>query len=176
MKGAALRGLIGLTPSVTISRRHYGWKWNEPFRQGIDPEAQSYIHDWYGVKYCRGKMHWAVKMGQELREGDSASVHMEFTPTGGENHKSTLELYECIETLAPERVEHYSVRKLGTIETDFANVGNSQRESFYSHRLGKTVYRYKYSVTIGFRTKEGILTFKSFAYGREAGSTRIQYE
>jgi hypothetical protein len=61
VKGAALRGLEGLKPTTTISRRHYGWSWDEPFREGIDDEKNGYIDVYNGEKMCRGKMHWPIK-------------------------------------------------------------------------------------------------------------------
>lgn len=62
VKGAALRGLEGLKPTITIATRHYGWSLDLLFREGIDDEENSYIDVYDGTKRCRGRMDWAINM------------------------------------------------------------------------------------------------------------------
>jgi hypothetical protein len=66
LKGAALRGLEGLRPTVTIATRHYGWSWHTAFREGVDDEKDSYIDEYDGNKMCRGRMCWPVNMVGQL--------------------------------------------------------------------------------------------------------------
>lgn len=60
MRGAALRGLEGIAPRVKHLRRHYGISLDKSFREGIDPEEDSYVDVWGNLKRCRGRMEWLI--------------------------------------------------------------------------------------------------------------------
>lgn len=60
MRGAAIRGLMGLRPSKRLARRHYGYSISFPFREGIDDQEYSWIDDWSGDKWCRNRMEWFI--------------------------------------------------------------------------------------------------------------------
>lgn len=61
VRGAALRGLEGLTPLYRQARRHYGYNVSEAFRQGIDPESKSYVCKFDGSKRCSDRVVWALQ-------------------------------------------------------------------------------------------------------------------
>jgi hypothetical protein len=42
------------------SRRHYGFSWSIPFREGIDDEKNAFIEEFTDEKYCRGRMEWVI--------------------------------------------------------------------------------------------------------------------
>ncbi|TGO59243.1 hypothetical protein BOTNAR_0166g00110 [Botryotinia narcissicola] len=60
VRGAALRGLEGIAPRFKQTRRHYGISLSMPFREGIDPEEDSYIDPWGNLKRCSGRMEWLI--------------------------------------------------------------------------------------------------------------------
>lgn len=60
VRGAAICGLEGLAPRLKQSRLHYGFDIGSPFRDGIDPEHQSYIDKFSNEKYCHNRMDWVV--------------------------------------------------------------------------------------------------------------------
>lgn len=60
MKGAALRGLEGIKPTKKRCRRHYGFAIANKFREGIDPEEQSFRDEFNDVKYCSGMVEWQI--------------------------------------------------------------------------------------------------------------------
>jgi len=73
VKGAALRGLELLAPSVRLARRHYGYSISNTFREGIDDENDAYYCDWDGRKMCGARIQWflsKVRTAQNLSLGD----------------------------------------------------------------------------------------------------------
>jgi hypothetical protein len=60
VRGAALRGLEGIAPRVKRLRRHYGVVLCHPFREGVDPESNSFISPWDNTKRCKNTMHWFI--------------------------------------------------------------------------------------------------------------------
>src|ERR1700744_6030827 len=60
VKGAALRGLIGLKPNKRLARRHYGHAISSKFRDGIDDEAHSYWCKFDRIKYCSNRLVRAI--------------------------------------------------------------------------------------------------------------------
>jgi hypothetical protein len=60
VKGAALRGLELLTPTVRLARRHYGYSISKLFREGVDNENDAYFCDWDNRKMCGARMQWFV--------------------------------------------------------------------------------------------------------------------
>lgn len=67
VRGAALRGLEGIAPRMKQSRRHYGFSWSIPFRDGIDDEQYAYICEFTEEKNCRGRMEWVIAKVGYLR-------------------------------------------------------------------------------------------------------------
>jgi hypothetical protein len=61
VKGAALRGLLGLQPVKRMSPRHYGYSISMRFREGIDDEDYSWTCPWEGTKWCRHRMEWFIR-------------------------------------------------------------------------------------------------------------------
>jgi hypothetical protein len=198
VRGAALRGLEGTRPDVVIAKRHYGWCWDEDFREGVDDEANSYVDKFDGRKRCRGRMHWVISkvlyrspnstqllcidpdfvQGQELYE-DSVSARtaaMVLDPASNTDRKAVLSLYSCSFTSPPERVEHFSVQRVGSVETDLGNVSLTNVGSKYNSYLERRIYRYEYEVDVRFRSEEGVLAFKTRAYGEQRGTTCIKFD
>jgi hypothetical protein len=58
VKGAALRGLELMTPTVRLARRHYGYGISKAFREGIDDENDAWYCDWDGKKWCSARVQW----------------------------------------------------------------------------------------------------------------------
>lgn len=87
-----------------------------------------------------------------------------------------MKLFECSFADPPEREAHYSVQPIGTIKTDFSDISIDELDSRYNDKLMRTVWQYNFKVEVKFRAKEGVLTFRSTAYGKERGRTQIAYE
>ena len=60
VRGAALRGLEGIAPRMKHVRRHYGFAWGMPFREGIDPEGYAFFDSLDNTKFCRHRMNWLI--------------------------------------------------------------------------------------------------------------------
>lgn len=60
VRGAALRGLEGVTPRIKKARRHYGIGLNWTFEEGVDPESLGFIDEWDGRKLCMNRIVWMV--------------------------------------------------------------------------------------------------------------------
>ncbi|KAE9368265.1 actin-like ATPase domain-containing protein [Stipitochalara longipes BDJ] len=180
VRGAALRGLEGTRPDVFFAKRHYGWSWGEPFREGIDDEENAYTDDYNGKKYCRGRMHWVISKGQELLPDSvfARNVQLSMDPahTPLAERKSTLQLFSCSFTEPPEREEHYSCQKNGVLVTDFADVSLTRVESKYNSYLERRLYMYKFEVEVRIKADDGVLGFKSRAYGQQRGNTPVTFD
>jgi len=84
-----------------------------------------------------------------------------------------LTLYSCRFVDPPEREEHYSVECVGKIEMNFDGISDHMIDSRWNEKLGRQVYRGEYEVEVRFRSQEGMLTFRSTAYGKEVAKTTI---
>lgn len=60
VRGAALRGLVGIAPRKKYCRRHYGFVVGMPFREGIDPESSSMVDPYNYTKLCTNRMLWLI--------------------------------------------------------------------------------------------------------------------
>jgi hypothetical protein len=194
VKGAALRGLEGLKPSITIATRHYGWSVGIRFREGIDDEKNSYIDQFDNLKRCRGRMKWVIDMArppipfekskkltnlrqhQELKDSSIVSYPVYYTGTANhESSSSVLNLYECTLNNPPERVEHPRVVKIAELVTVFDDIPTEKFKSNWNSSLNSIVYEFEFSVEMRFRAEEGTLQFKSTAYGEERGNTTVKF-
>jgi len=59
--GAAAYGMKRTLMVGRVARRHYGIEAHRQFRDGVDPEARSYMCPKFG-KRLRGKIEWIVPM------------------------------------------------------------------------------------------------------------------
>lgn len=59
VRGAALRGLQGVTPRIRKVRRHLGIRLSLKF-EGVDPEEDSYTDPWNDTKMCTSRMSWLI--------------------------------------------------------------------------------------------------------------------
>ncbi|KAF5861274.1 hypothetical protein ETB97_000466 [Aspergillus alliaceus] len=104
VQGAALRGLEGLRSTTKRCRRHYGFTYSIPFRDGIDDEGDSYVHPYSGTKMVSGIMKWMVAKGDKYEEDYTDSITLLRPHTASWGRKKSITLYACDQTSAPERV------------------------------------------------------------------------
>jgi hypothetical protein len=195
VKGAALRGLEGLKPSITIATRHYGWSIAIRFREGIDDEKNSHFDNFDSSKRCLGRMEWVIDMArppipfekskkltnlrqhQELKDSSIVSYPVGYTVTA--NHvgssRSVINLYECTLNNPPERVEHPRVVKIAELVTVFDDIPTEKAKSNWNSSLNSIVYQFEGSFEMRFRAEEGTLQFKSTAFGEERGNTTVKF-
>jgi hypothetical protein len=69
VRGAAMRGLVGISPRKRRCRRHYGFKISKPFREGIDPIANLHVDRFDGRRLCSNKMLWITQKVSGKRFG-----------------------------------------------------------------------------------------------------------
>ncbi|EHY53392.1 hypothetical protein HRR83_003599 [Exophiala dermatitidis] len=172
--GAALRGLEGIRPTSIIAKRHYGWSMSMRFREGIDDEANAYLSIFDDEKRCRGRMHWAVEKGEAMDTSFKVEKRVKHSTFDPDNGVSTLKLYSCPLDVPPERNDHFSIRHEGTIVTVLEDLQPAAAR--WNPRWQDQVYRFHFKVVVEFRSKSGILGFKSCAGGREIGRTSINFE
>lgn len=86
-----------------------------------------------------------------------------------------MRLYSSSFPVPPERLQHYSVTEVGTIETNLSGIRDGEVRSQFNAKLGQMVYMYDFEIEIRFRAREGNLAFRTIAYGRESGVTTIKY-
>lgn len=120
MRGAALRGLVGIAPRKRRCRRHYGFTINRPFEEGIDPAEDAYFRPYDGQKMCRNQMLWlAAKVsncggswakadedqGDVITEATSHSHYIDlYNRLKETNMTADWQLYSCSEDTPPHRL------------------------------------------------------------------------
>ncbi|KAF3479675.1 uncharacterized protein GIQ15_06651 [Arthroderma uncinatum] len=173
VRGAALRGLHGLQPTTKRCRRHYGFCWSIPFREGIDDEKHSFIDDFTGIKMVQGIMDWAIAKGEKYTDGRLYSVFFEQTHASSDPLLSTFSLYSCDLKEAPKRIEGEGIRKVGIITMDLTDVDMSLFQSKIV--AGKVMYKLQCWVKVIFGAQDGVLRFETSSQGRVIGKTTIDF-
>ncbi|KAK6828704.1 hypothetical protein RU639_003752 [Aspergillus parasiticus] len=173
VQGAALRGLEGLRSTTKRCRRHYGFEWGISFRDGIDDEADSFIHSYTGEKMVSGIMKWMIAKGEKYTENYKNHVNVQRTHFETWSLKQSVTFYACDDTQAPERVNEDGVYKVGQIVVDFSNVDLSR---FKSKTVdGERLYSLSYKLKVIFGAQEGILQFEAVSQGQTIGTTSINF-
>ncbi|KAE8364462.1 hypothetical protein BDV27DRAFT_128405 [Aspergillus caelatus] len=173
VQGAALRGLEGLRSTTKHCRRHYGFCWGIPFREGIDNEANSYIHSFTGEKMVRGIMRWMIAKGEKYTENYTNNVNINHPHFESSDLKKPITFYACDDTQVPERVDENGVYEVGEIVVDFSNTDLSRFES--KSVDGKRLYYLRYKLKVIFGAQEGILRFEAVSQGQTIGTTSINF-
>ncbi|PGH03861.1 hypothetical protein GX51_03849 [Blastomyces parvus] len=157
VQGAALRGLEGLRSTTKKCRRHYGFVWGIPFRDGIDDESNSYIEKFTGRKMVRGMMKWMIAKGETYTENYTSVTPLEqihYPPHGLK--KSKLYIYA-----------------VGDIEVNFSNTDLNKFTSKYID--GWLVHRLEYELKVIFGAQDGVLKFEDTCQGATIGQTSIKF-
>ncbi|KAM0129318.1 hypothetical protein ACHAP3_007821 [Botrytis cinerea] len=160
VRGAALRGLEGIAPRVKHLRRHYGISLDKSFREGIDPEEDSYVD---GDEITK----------DTFRVVDSGT---EYTPHENKILKSTL--YACVSEEPPEYLSDPGIERVGEIQSSLGksfNFGNNIQTQF-NHRLGRQVQRITFQQQIVFGNKGDNLTFKCLIGGKEICKSAMNFD
>ena len=94
VRGAAIRGLEGTTPSTLICRRHYGFQMGVHFKDGVHDEKNAYWS--FGEKLSRGYMTWMISKvtirAHTLEQACIKFVDQDAIPSKGDrSHK----FYSC---------------------------------------------------------------------------------
>jgi hypothetical protein len=121
VRGAALRGLEGITPRMKRARRHYGFKLGKRFREGQDPKDSAYLDD-FDIKYCGTRIQWTIAkagfkhvygnfqhadscdQGEKVFSDTFKTTHVETDYTRGQALHSTISLYSCALNDPPEYI------------------------------------------------------------------------
>lgn len=122
VRGAALRGLVGIAPRKRRCRRHYGFLISRPFQAGIDPAEDAFIDPYDGIKMCKNQMLWlAAKVsngggtyaqanedqGDVITESTSRSHFVNLANRVKEtNMTADWQLYSCSKDTAPHRFDY----------------------------------------------------------------------
>ncbi|KAL4789394.1 actin-like ATPase domain-containing protein [Aspergillus venezuelensis] len=173
VQGAALRGLEGLRSTTKRSRRHYGFSWGIPFREGIDRESDSYLTAFTGEKYVKGVMKWMIAKGDKYAQGYADSVALTVESNMKRTRKHFVNLYACDKSTRPERYDAEDVYRVGRIIVDFSNVDLTRFESKTID--GERTYRLSYRLKVIFGAQEGLLKFEAESQGQVIGKASIDF-
>ncbi|GBF66389.1 hypothetical protein TMEN_9109 [Trichophyton mentagrophytes] len=173
VKGAALRGLWGLQVTTKRCRRHYGFKWSIPFRQGIDREKHAYIDEFTRKKMVGGIMKWMISKGEKYTENHTHTVDYTQVYHSGSSMKIKFVLFSSDSNEALERVEHTSIKKVGTISVDITDIDFN----LFEKKLidGVLSYQAKFSAKVIFGAQDGVLKFETTSQGKVVGKTIIDF-
>ncbi|KAL4900219.1 hypothetical protein BDW74DRAFT_182974 [Aspergillus multicolor] len=171
--GIALTVPQNSQPAIVRCRRHYGVEVSKPFREGIDKEADAFIHNYHGLKYANGYMAWTVPKGTVF--ADNFSCDHEFFQVHEEDDSLVFSdsIYCCDTDEAPSRREHEDVREVGKIKMDMREVDITRFP--YKDYMEKRAYYIEYHDRIIFGAREGVLKFESHMDGQVIGKTSINY-
>ncbi|KAM0091075.1 hypothetical protein ACP6JD_005519 [Aspergillus fumigatus] len=190
VQGAALRGLEGLQSTTKRCRRHYGFSWNIPFRDGIDSELDAIYDEYDDMKRVSGIMEWMIAKGTTYTDNYSLTVSVCRAHYENSSLRKVTTLYACDQSEAPERQEHKgwshilpkrilesnkgtAVYEVGNIAVDFSNV---DLELFPSKVIkNKRVYKLNYKLRVTFGAREGVLKFEAVSQGQTVGQTSINF-
>ncbi|KAE8370730.1 actin-like ATPase domain-containing protein [Aspergillus caelatus] len=173
VQGAALRGLEGLQSTTKRCRRHYGFCYGIPFRDGIDNESDAYVHPYSGTKMVAGIMKWMIAKGDKYEEDYTESIALRRPHTASWGRKKSITLYACDQASAPERVNCKDVYEVGDIVVDFTGVDLQQFDS--KMKDGRRMYNLTYDVKVIFGAQEGVLKFEAVSQGQTIGRTSINF-
>ncbi|EGD99513.1 hypothetical protein TESG_06780 [Trichophyton tonsurans CBS 112818] len=173
LKGAALRGLWGLQVTTKRCRRHYGFKWSIPFRQRIDREKNAHIDEFTRKKMVGGIMKWMISKGEKYTENHTHTVDYTQVYHSGSSMIIKFVLFSSDSNEAPERVEHTSIKKVGTISVDITDIDFN----LFEKKLidGVLSYQAKFSVKVIFGAQDGVLKFETTSQGKVVGKTTIDF-
>ncbi|TGO11634.1 hypothetical protein BTUL_0105g00240 [Botrytis tulipae] len=181
VRGAALRGLEGIAPRVKHLRRHYGIRLGFPFREGIDPENQSFIDCWDNIKYCGNRMSWPANKrlkGEEITKDTFKNIDVREEYTPGKSALFTSTLYECGLAEPPEYSSDPSVEVVGSIQStlhkDFDFGTNVSKQ--WNDRLNRYVHEVKSQQQIVFGNKGDNLTFRLLVGGKEICKSVMKFD
>ncbi|KKY15950.1 putative hsp70-like protein [Diplodia seriata] len=177
VRGAALRGLEGLTPLYRQARRHYGYSLNMEFREGIDPESRACSSRFSGWKLCRGRMDWVLYKGQMIDSNTTATFELCFSPVYDATDLPccTMELFCCCRDDPPEYNDDPCIERVGEVKIHFKKVDVEKAERRYNKDLLKWVINLPFKVEMKLNTDQGTLSFQSFVNNKKAGRTTINY-
>jgi molecular chaperone DnaK (HSP70) len=176
VRGAALRGLQGIVPHLKKSRRHYGFTWGLPFREGIDDEKDSYIEEFTDKKHCANRMSWVIAKGEDVFKDTHRSVDCLQVYTPGQPLTDYMMLYSSVLDEPQENISNARVEKVGKVVSSFPkDFDFGETNETYNARLGKKIYQFRYTVQARFGEKDGILCFRTLVNGKVVGTTDIEY-
>ncbi|KAK7514991.1 hypothetical protein IWZ03DRAFT_443731 [Phyllosticta citriasiana] len=175
VRGAAIRGLEGIRPVTRLARRHYGYSVCMPFRRGVDPEDKSYIDRFDGRKMCRDRIDWPVSKGEVINSSTEIGFHLTTNIDKDQVPEAMITLYACPRDTPPEHISNQSAEKVGQVHVRFSSSDFDNADKRFNKSMGEDVYRFNLTVKMNMNAEEGILKFKTFAYGKPAGETSIDY-
>ncbi|TID18547.1 heat shock 70 kDa protein 12A [Venturia nashicola] len=173
VKGAALRGLGGIKPSLRRCRRHYGFSCAKLFRENIDPEHRSYFSEWDGRKFCSGRLSWQIAKGAKVTEDTFISSKLNHDFWAGDEMKTSIALYSCNTEDQPEYGNDISADRVDILVIDFSDLSLANVTSQIKH--GKTLYEIRFDIEVLLGAKEGVLRFRAKADNKIVGEQDIDF-
>ncbi|KAK8210720.1 hsp70-like protein [Phyllosticta capitalensis] len=175
VRGAAIRGLEGTQPVTRLARRHYGLGICHNFRDRIDPERLSFVDKFDGRKMCRDRLDWRVSKGALIDTNTEVSFDMRSVMEKDDLPESTITLYASSSEIPPEYISNQSAEKIGEVRVRWLYSDFEKARKRWNQTIGEYVYEFSFSVKMQMSAKDGLLKFKTFAYGKPAGETTIDY-
>jgi hypothetical protein len=144
------------------------------FREGIDPEQDSWISEWYNRKACY-RMAWHIKKGDAITTETFITRRQAWIGAAGDRLTETTDLYCYKYDYPPDRHYDRGVEKVGSITFDLSSVDLRTCTSKWIQ--GKKQYLIDYELQVSMGSKQGILMFKVVdpKTGRELGKADLKY-
>ncbi|KAH9223806.1 Hsp70 family protein-like protein [Leptodontidium sp. 2 PMI_412] len=177
VRGAALRGLEGVTPRIKKARRHYGIGLNCRFKEGVDPESLGFIDEWDGSKLCMNRIAWLVSKGENVSADTVLTQSYLCLYNPGETTRCTTTLYSTALDIPPRYSTDSRVEEVGIVTSRFPknfDFGPSA-QSVYNTKLKKMIHQFKAEIQVRFGDKGSNLTFKDLVNGEVKSSASIEF-
>jgi len=175
VKGAALRGLIGLKPNKRLARRHYGHAITWPFREGVDDEMHSYYCKFDQIKYCSNRVKWFLDRGVSMDDYGTETFDLwKKFDEGTTDRRCIINVYNSDRDVAPQTTSHWSLTKMGQVTVEFSE--NDIKKGEMKIIDGRKRYKLYFKLEITLFSERGDLQLRALYNGLPVGQTKVQFD
>lgn len=161
-----------------IARFSYGTECSMLFIPGIHPNSHKFYWEHYGEFYCRNRMSWFIKKGEEIP--DHIPIRSDFyrtnsigTPTSEYIYAETI--YCCDLDGPPDDSENTNVIPLCIYKADFSDKNLNLGNHLAKKRTPKTQKEFlelNYQMALRYKS---VLEFSTELGGKTAGKQTVEY-
>ncbi|KAK8235089.1 hypothetical protein HDK90DRAFT_524724 [Phyllosticta capitalensis] len=114
--------------------------------------------------------------GQVIDAKTETSFELGLTCGRNEIPRGVVTLFACSRDSPPDHRSNLAAEKIGEVHVCFSSRDFEFADKRFNVSMGEDIYSLQVSVKMNMNAEEGVLSFKTFAYGKPAGDTTINYE
>ncbi|KAI5850386.1 hypothetical protein DFP73DRAFT_539181 [Morchella snyderi] len=174
VRGALKRGLEGPLISQRQARRHYGVRYWNKFREGIDPESSKFWSSFEGFYKCTNLMRWYLNKGDSVSE--TKAVTLNWSRTVGVNsglNSEEVVIYCCVDDNAPS-YKSWNTTEVCRLKADLSTIPRSKFKRRKSKTLGEQD-QYQISYDLEMTMDSASISFVMLIDGVKYGSVQTEF-